>query len=64
MVYSWFIVFMWEGTGTVWVMAVLGLQMVLAAVSSQTSAEVVRNVYKGENGKDVECCAERSQAFS
>lgn len=64
MVYSWFIVFMWEGTGTVWVMAVLGLQMVLAAVSSQTSAEVVRNVYKGENYKDMECCAERSQAFS
>lgn len=64
MVYSWFIVVMWEGTGTVWVMAVLGLQTVLAAVSSQTSAEVVRNVYKGENDKDMECCAERSQAFS
>lgn len=40
------------------------LQMVLAAMSSQASTEVVRDVYKGENDKNVECCAEQSQAFS
>lgn len=40
------------------------LQMVLAAISSQTSAEVVRDVCKGENYKNGECCAEQSQAFS
>lgn len=40
------------------------LQMLLAAMSSQTSAEVVRDVYKGENDKNVECWTEQRQAFS
>lgn len=40
------------------------LQMVFAAMSSQTSAEMVRDIYKGENDKGVECCVEQSQAFS
>lgn len=40
------------------------LQTVLLAMSCQTSAEVVVNVYKAENDKDVECCVEQSQTFS
>lgn len=40
------------------------LQMVLAAMSSQTSAQVVRDVDKGENDKNIEGCVEQSQAFS
>lgn len=40
------------------------LQTVLLAMSSQTSVEVVINVYKVENEKDLECCVEQSQTFS
>lgn len=40
------------------------LQTVLLAMSCQTSAEVVVNVDKAENDKDVECCEEQNQTFS
>lgn len=40
------------------------LKIVLAAMSSQTSAQVVRDIYKGENDKNLECYVEQSQAFS